>query len=1243
MRKKNLFMLMLIISIIFVIPKNTEALSLSQYQTRNNCNNRFELAGAHTDGIADFVGCYNSYNEAKNAMVNNGASDLIIFDSTSGSTKIVDANNALLDLSVNPETLTYFYETRDLNTRQYTYMDTGSLYGGVDGALLDVNYNKSVKVMIGGLSAWIKNGTFEIVPLNWVKSSSSYTVNDSIRHNYVAKIQNTYSGQAGSTIGPKPEQLAIGTYYSYDGHYFYKDRLTMLKDYKSNTRNNAVNKNNPYYNYYMFLSNHSKTTYSSMNIDEYIRNNMGIVEDVYGNKSVNNSSRLYGQGTYFYYSQQKYGANALLSLSLNRNESAHGRSSLAINKNNGFGFNAVDSNPYQAANWYPTYTNSILEYAYKWITDGYADPSDSRYFGPVFGDKYIGMNVKYAADTYWSEKMAANYYSFDKAKGMQDYNFYQLGVVTSPTKAYISPSAMATVVYTYPEKDDGVLIVDEVTNSEGTWYKLQSDKIINGTTITTTGDYNWDSYVYVKKEQVTKINKAKNSYIAPNNVTQYLDYDYEYDLYVENAELKPKVAKILKDTTYYYDSTLQQSKNSKVLKDKLVMVYATAYNGNKKPVAYQITSNYMKDQKDWVSADSIQFVDSDYGYQTVNISGAYEWVCSEPIDSSTYKIGGQYTYSYFPIVGETTVNGVKWYKVPVSLSNNSNSYGYILSSEANAYITKYNYKVTNENQTLNTPPVINASNKKIVQGTKIDLLDGVTAKDEEDGDLTVKITVEGTVDIDKPGTYEITYKVVDSKNEKTFKKITITVTENKKPEIIAEDKTVTVNTKFDTLKDVSAKDEEDGNLTDKIEVIENTVDMSKVGEYQITYKVVDSYNQEVTKTIKVSVVKDQDPVINASDKTIYLNDAFDELKNVTATDMEDGDLTKEIKVIENTVNTKELGEYIVIYQVTDSAKNTITKEIKVFVEEKKLEEAKGEFNLESLKWNQTNKTYTISGYLMILDKDNNTSDNKYELILKNKNSNKEYSIEIDSWTKDVPYDLGQTNGAQYKNSWFKGKIDFSKVPSGDYDLYMKATKGIYYTKTIVDNLFNVDIDRRAEDNNKGYSFKVLLSLRTKQMELSIRDELITTSTANTFRNMINDYEDIAFDENNMNIKGTSYNYGGTYSDSSKITRKLILENVDTYEQYTYNIGSTNKGSYKVTSTDNKSKEYAWYNKEVDISHVPKGTYSMLIYTKTIDSEDYGEIADAFGTISKKETTINKKKYSLSLNKNRQNRIELIVE
>ena len=98
----------------------------------------------------------------------------------------------------------------------------------------------------------------------------------------------------------------------------------------------SINKNNPYYNYYMYLSNHTKTAYSSTNIDEYIRNNMGYKENVYGNAASQGTSRLYGMGTFFYYAQEKYGVNAILSLSLSRNETGNGKSPISINKNNGF-------------------------------------------------------------------------------------------------------------------------------------------------------------------------------------------------------------------------------------------------------------------------------------------------------------------------------------------------------------------------------------------------------------------------------------------------------------------------------------------------------------------------------------------------------------------------------------------------------------------------------------------------------------------------------------------------------------------------------------------------------------------------------------------------------------------------------------------------------------------------------------------------------------------------------------------
>lgn len=76
---------------------------------------------------------------------------------------------------------------------------------------------------------------------------------------------------------------------------------------------------------------------------------------------------------------------------------------------------------------------------------------------------------------------------------------------------------------------------------------------------------------------------------------------------------------------------------------------------------------------------------------------------------------------------------------------------------------------------------------------------------------------------------------------------------NAAPVIKATDKTLTVGDTFDPKAGVTAKDAEDGDLTDKIEVVKNTVDTKKAGEYEVTYKVTDSDGATRTKTIKVTV------------------------------------------------------------------------------------------------------------------------------------------------------------------------------------------------------------------------------------------------------------------------------------------------------------------------------------------------------------------------------------------------------
>lgn len=162
---------------------------------------------------------------------------------------------------------------------------------------------------------------------------------------------------------------------------------------------------------------------------------------------------------------------------------------------------------------------------------------------------------------------------------------------------------------------------------------------------------------------------------------------------------------------------------------------------------------------------------------------------------------------------------------------------------------------------------------------------------------------------------------------------------NAAPVIHATDKTIEVGDEFDPRADVTAEDEEDGNLTTKIEVKKNDVDTTKAGKYEVTYKVTDNQGATCTKTIAVTVnpkmeVLNEAPTIDAADKTITVGDTFDPKAGVTAKDAEDGDLTDKIEVVKNTVDTKKAGKYEVTYKVTDSDGATRTKTIKVTVKEK---------------------------------------------------------------------------------------------------------------------------------------------------------------------------------------------------------------------------------------------------------------------------------------------------------------------
>lgn len=83
--------------------------------------------------------------------------------------------------------------------------------------------------------------------------------------------------------------------------------------------------------------------------------------------------------------------------------------------------------------------------------------------------------------------------------------------------------------------------------------------------------------------------------------------------------------------------------------------------------------------------------------------------------------------------------------------------------------------------------------------------------------------------------------------------IPVVGTENQPPVINAKDQTLTVGDKFEPMKGVTATDQEDGDLTDKIVITKNTVDTSKAGKYTVYYEVTDNGGIRVRKTIVVTV------------------------------------------------------------------------------------------------------------------------------------------------------------------------------------------------------------------------------------------------------------------------------------------------------------------------------------------------------------------------------------------------------
>lgn len=189
----------------------------------------------------------------------------------------------------------------------------------------------------------------------------------------------------------------------------------------------------------------------------------------------------------------------------------------------------------------------------------------------------------------------------------------------------------------------------------------------------------------------------------------------------------------------------------------------------------------------------------------------------------------------------------------------------------------------------------------------------------------VKTTMKGKVDLDKLGTYDVTF-TAKYKNMTLSEKRTIIVTDTHAPEItlVSSPDYYTNPSATYVEEGFSATDNYDGDLTSQV------VSTEKDGV--VFYSVTDSSGNVATVERKIIYKDVIAPVITLTKgANISLNRGNDFIDpGYTATDECDGDLTASVSV-EGSVDGHTYGTYTLTYRVTDSSGNTgkVTRTVRI--------------------------------------------------------------------------------------------------------------------------------------------------------------------------------------------------------------------------------------------------------------------------------------------------------------------------
>ncbi len=233
--------------------------------------------------------------------------------------------------------------------------------------------------------------------------------------------------------------------------------------------------------------------------------------------------------------------------------------------------------------------------------------------------------------------------------------------------------------------------------------------------------------------------------------------------------------------------------------------------------------------------------------------------------------------------------------------------GQVDTSKAGIYSIIYSYEGKKETANVTVKPdqsKLEVKDTTIYVGDKWEPEDNfVSATDKTGQDVPFeKIDVQGTVNVDKIGDYEIVYK-----NGTKEAKAIVHVRDDSQLEV--KDTTIYVGDKWKPEDNfVSATDKTGQDVPfEKIDV-QGTVNVDKIGDYEIVYK-------NGTKEAKAIVHVRDDSQLEVKDTTIYVGDKWKPEDNfVSATDKTGQDVPFEKIDVQGTVNVDKIGDYEIVYK-----------------------------------------------------------------------------------------------------------------------------------------------------------------------------------------------------------------------------------------------------------------------------------------------------------------------------------------